>query len=796
VVTAAAVALGGLVVGGMSSGEPPREVKQLSGAAWLASSRAGQVTLLDGSSAEVSAQVSVAPPGNVLSVVQQGATAYAVDQTAGTVRRVDGATFGLTAPEVPIADAHAGLVALPGPGVVYAVDTRRGILANTDPLTLSRRGEMVSLASELAAGTVAVDDAGTLWGIDNATGDLTRVEGGKRSVRRQLARPGKNVLTVVDGHPVVVDLTERRAIGVDRDSGGATGSIELDLRASDTVEVSGSARADRLYLVVSRGLLTVCELADGRCDTAIPLNEGSTFGAAVEAGNRVFVPDFTTGQVWIIDLARSRVVGTPKVLTPPGKFTLLARDGVVFYNDPDSERAGVIRLDGSVAAVVKYGAKNPGGGIPLPDDANPQPSDPQRPNNPDQPSNPRRPDSPRQPNDPRQPDDPRQANDPRQPENPPQPNNPNPDNPNQQNPDPGNPDPNNPDPNNPDPGDPDPGNPNPDPPPDLDIVVNKANPVENEVITLRVDNRTGAEPVDAAWNFGDGEQGNGVTTTHKWAQARQTPYLISVTATMPDGRPFTTSTNITVTPTPTFRLSVTIPGGGGRITGGGIDCPAACTANLTPDTRITLSAVPDASHQLGSWGGACAGGASTCEVTMDSAKDVSYTFTTPVPQVTLAVITPDGGRVSGGGLNCPGTCSIRGNQGSTVTLTATPDADHVFDSWAGCSSAGPTCTVALISNSGECNCQAVGAVFRLRPPPEITFLQCEFTGNGSFSCDFGAIDFTSAVWKVGSSEFPDDGSNSLRGGCIADTFGVRMTVSNAAGSDTQSRTVQCIGEPK
>jgi hypothetical protein len=466
------------------------------------------------------------------------------------------------------------------------------------------------------------------------------------------------VLSVVNGHPVVVDLTERRAIDIDRDSGRANGSIELDLRATDTVEVSGSPRADRLYLVVSRGVLTVCELAGGRCDTAIPLNEGSTFGAAVEAGNRVFVPDFTTGQVWIIDLAKSRVVGTPTVLTPPGRFTLIARDGVVFYNDSDSERAGVIRLDGSVAAVVKYGAKNPGGGIPVPSNPNPQQAnDPQQPNNPDQPNNPQnpqQPNEPQQPNDPQQPDNPQQPNNPQQPDNPQQPNNPDnpdPDDPNPNNPDdPGNPD--NPDPGNPDNPDPDnPDNPNPDPPPDLEIVVNKANPVENEVITLRVNNRTGAEPVDAAWNFGDGEQGNGVTTTHKWAQARETPYLISVTATMPDGRPFTTSTNITVTPTPTFRLSVSVPGGGGKVTGGGIDCPAACTANLAPDTRITLTAVPDASHQLGSWGGACAGAASTCDVTMDSAKNVSYAFTTPVPQVTLAVFTPDGGRVSGGGLN-------------------------------------------------------------------------------------------------------------------------------------------------
>lgn len=110
----------------------------------------GQATLLDGSSAEVAAQIQAAPTGNALDVVQQGPTAYVIDQTAGTVRRVDGATFELTSPASPIPDAHAGLTAIPSRNSMYTVDTQRGIVADTDPHTLARRGEMLSFASKLS----------------------------------------------------------------------------------------------------------------------------------------------------------------------------------------------------------------------------------------------------------------------------------------------------------------------------------------------------------------------------------------------------------------------------------------------------------------------------------------------------------------------------------------------------------------------------------------------------------------------------------------------------------------------
>src|SRR5205823_2204042 len=96
--TTVLVALGAVGVAGARGGYPTDRPHLLSGSAWLASSQVGQLTLLDGSSAEVAAQVPVAKPGDSIDAVQQGSTAYVVNRTAGSVRRVDGSTFAVTKP--------------------------------------------------------------------------------------------------------------------------------------------------------------------------------------------------------------------------------------------------------------------------------------------------------------------------------------------------------------------------------------------------------------------------------------------------------------------------------------------------------------------------------------------------------------------------------------------------------------------------------------------------------------------------------------------------------------------------
>src|SRR6266511_4416814 len=316
-----AVLAGALVVTAGMKGYPADRPRLLSGAAWLASSQVGQVTLLDGSSAEVAAQVSVAAKGERLDVVQQGSTAYVVNRSAGSLRRVDGATFEVSAPVTPVDDARGGLVAFAGPQ----------------------------------------------WVLDTATGDLIWLDRGTRHLRRAAASSGAGLLTLADGAPVLVDTARRTAARLDPKTGATRSVTVLDMRAGERVQVAGSPHFPRLYLTAARGVLSVCELTADSCGTVVPLADDSTdLGPPVETSGRVFVPDYTTGRVWIVDLRDKRIVASPRVLSPQTRFQLLVRDGLVFFNDPDGPDAGVIRLDGGVRTVTKYDPKDPDGGLDHP----------------------------------------------------------------------------------------------------------------------------------------------------------------------------------------------------------------------------------------------------------------------------------------------------------------------------------------------------------------------------------------------------------------------------------------------
>ena len=76
-----------------------------------------------------------------------------------------------------------------------------------------------------------------------------------------------------------------------------------------------------------------------------------------------------------------------------------------------------------------------------------------------------------------------------------------------------------------------------------------------------------------------------------------------------------------------YALSVTKAGAGsGRVTGGGIDCGAACSASFDSGTAVTLTATAANGSTFGGWSGACTG-TGTCTVTLTAARTVTATFT-------------------------------------------------------------------------------------------------------------------------------------------------------------------------
>ena len=129
----------------------------------------------------------------------------------------------------------------------------------------------------------------------------------------------------------------------------------------------------------------------------------------------------------------------------------------------------------------------------------------------------------------------------------------------------------------------------------------------------------------------------------------------------------------------------------------GINCGSDCTESYDQGTGVTLTATPAAGATFAGWGGACTGTTTTCTLTMNGPRSVTATFTTkPVLSVSKSGSGQGSVTSSPSGINCGGDCNEPYNEGTSVTLTAEPDADSTFGGWTGaCGGMSLTCNVTM-----------------------------------------------------------------------------------------------------
>lgn len=168
--------------------------------------------------------------------------------------------------------------------------------------------------------------------------------------------------------------------------------------------------------------------------------------------------------------------------------------------------------------------------------------------------------------------------------------------------------------------------------------------------------------------------------------------------------------SVTADPLPTQRLTLTTVG-----------ATTQTQASSHPrGSTVRLQAAVAAGYQFGGWGGACSGNAASCAITLSADQAVSARFN---PVLTAAV--SGGGRIRASGIDCGSDCTEPYAPGSTVQLTATPDAGQAFAGWTGaCSGKAATCTVTM---SGPLS---VRASFAGAPVARYA-LGVSVTGNGS-----------------------------------------------------------------
>jgi hypothetical protein len=161
--------------------------------------------------------------------------------------------------------------------------------------------------------------------------------------------------------------------------------------------------------------------------------------------------------------------------------------------------------------------------------------------------------------------------------------------------------------------------------------------------------------------------------------------------------------------------------GAGRVISvpAGLDClvngaerSGVCSARFPADSLVRLAATPSAASRFGTWGDACAGTETSCQLQVTEMRQVTVGFLA-LRRVDVRATGDGRGQVVGPGIECTvegdvarGQCTTSLVEGERMVLQALPapasasDAEAVFDLWGGACLGAATagCTVVLGSS--------------------------------------------------------------------------------------------------
>jgi hypothetical protein len=367
-VAAAALVASAVVFIGSHDAYPTTKIPLESGQAWVGSQQIGSLTLLDGIAAQPVINVPVTRHhGDPLAAGQIGSSGYAIDQSAGRLTRVDGSSLkGEFVDQSLGGGIDPSVVRLyTGVNTLYVVDGSDGLVSTYNASLLRQLGAPARFAAAGSDYTAVVDGQGTLWVLDGSRGALTWFSPTGHGIRARGFTAGAALLTLADQRPVVVDRSAREAYQLNPD-GSTRAAVSLGTADGTGIQATGAAtQAALLVTTASQGTYKTCTFAAG-CDLEQCVTAGGgapgrcagagadALGPAVAADGRVFIPDYSTGGAWIVDPSAAAKPFEIPLLPLRGPFELFEAQGVLFFNDPHSNRAGTLAPDGAVRQIVKY----------------------------------------------------------------------------------------------------------------------------------------------------------------------------------------------------------------------------------------------------------------------------------------------------------------------------------------------------------------------------------------------------------------------------------------------------------
>ncbi|MEV0613030.1 fibronectin type III domain-containing protein [Nonomuraea sp. NPDC050404] len=341
---------------GVSSANP----KLADVGAWLWTKARGKVVHVNGLSGEVDGYLDD-KAGRRLRVVQDGGNVLLVDDRTGYVSRVEPS-------QLKVAQTRdfgaAGLQLAVSGNIGYAVDPASGKIQQIDPATLNTLGTPVTLPAPL--GAARIDGGGRLWVPVTARGEVVPVSAGAAAEPVKVGEPGEELsVTIAGGLPVVVNSRAATATIIGED--GGVGEITLPKGVAQATEggaLTPPATEGSLVPILTpgdSGLLVVIDTASNSVlSTKIAADDPAKLGVPQTLGSKVYVPDQGSGSLIVWDSAAGGRPTTLRVAQRPGPVDVFVKDGLLWANDENGDKAVVIDPEGRKHDIDKDDSDVPG----------------------------------------------------------------------------------------------------------------------------------------------------------------------------------------------------------------------------------------------------------------------------------------------------------------------------------------------------------------------------------------------------------------------------------------------------
>jgi hypothetical protein len=359
------VLVGALVATLLGTGAFSRENDGEDASMWLWTTPAGELARVNGLTAATDVRHGLTDAaGNAVQVEQTDSHLLLREIPTGKVSAIDLSTLELTG-EADTAPGEGVRLALADEGA-FIIDQTQGLVNQVDPSTLAAIGEPLQFPAGLTGG--AFDATGKLWVGVPREGTIVQIEpkqtGAKTLATEVVAEPRQEIaLTVLGDGVAVLNSTAKKMTTIRSDGRRATTDVELTGPA-ETADTSPGTIAS-VTVIDPPSVLTVND--DQAKSFSIAAAPSNLLGASVEFHQRIYVPDGSSGIVWVYDLEGNEL-DQIEIDAGGGPVELYHTGDTLFANAVNTNAAVVVSANGNARLAEKDRDDILGGNAPPEDD--------------------------------------------------------------------------------------------------------------------------------------------------------------------------------------------------------------------------------------------------------------------------------------------------------------------------------------------------------------------------------------------------------------------------------------------